>query len=161
MNLIQRFKPLCVLKYGDLSAGATLDGDSINMKNFTRALFLVQFHAIGVADGTIALYSGATDGATTSALTFGYAFGDAAQGAAGYDVFTTEATSALLAILHATHDNFMLAMEVAAADMDTANDENWLTIQLADSGGGQTGNVTIHAVLEPRYAGEAMATSVV
>jgi hypothetical protein len=161
MNLAERIKIVPVLRYGDLNAGATLDTDSINMKNFSRATFLIQWHAIGVADSTLRVYSGATDGAATTALTFHHAKGGAAQGSASCDVLAADASSAALTIANATEDNFLQIIEVDAADMDTANSHNWLTLRISDDvgGGGQTGNVTIIAVLQPRYTGNVSATA--
>jgi len=77
MNLAEQLKIVPVLQYGDLNAGANLDTDSINMKNFSRATFIIQWHAIGVADSTLYVYSGATDGTCTTALTFRHAKGGA------------------------------------------------------------------------------------
>jgi hypothetical protein len=158
MNLAERLKIVPVLRYGDLNAGATLDTDSINMRNFTRAMFIIQWHAIGVADSALTVHSGATDAAMTSALTFRYAFSPVAVGTALCDYLDATTEAATVTIANATHDNFMLVVEVNAADMDTANDEEWLTLRITD-GGGQTGNVTIVAVLEPRYTGNRSATA--
>lgn len=161
LHLASKKKIVPVLRYGDLNAGATLDTDSIKMSKYSRATFLVQFHAIAVADSTLRVYSGATDGAATSALTFKYAFGSAAQGTALCDVLAAASTSSALTIENATHDNFLLVVEVDAADMDTANDEEWLTLRISDDvgGGGQTGNVTVIAVLEPRYQYDQSGTA--
>jgi len=161
MNIAERRKIVPVLRYGDLNAGATLDTDSINMKNYSRCTFLVQWHAIGVADGTLRVYSGATDGAATTALTFHHAKGGAAQGSADCDVLAADATSSALTIANATDDNFLQIIEVDAADMDTGNDHEWLTLRISDDvgGGGQTGNVTVIAILQPRYPGNRSATA--
>ncbi len=160
MELPERLKIVPVLRYGDLAAGANLDTDSINMANFSRATFLIQFHAIGVADSTLYIYSGATDGTCTSALTFKYAFGGAAVGSADCDYLDADASSAGLTIANASHDNFMLIVEVNASDMDTANSEEWLTLRITDAGG-QTGNVTIFAILQPRYPSSRSASALV
>jgi len=158
MNLAEQLKIVPVLQYGDLNAGANLDTDSINMKNFSRATFIIQWHAIGVADSTLYVYSGATDGTCTTALTFRHAKGGAATGSAACDVLAATATSAGLTIANASDDNFMMIVEVDAADMNTALDHNWLTLRITDAGG-QTGNVTIIAVLQPRYTGNRSATA--
>jgi hypothetical protein len=158
MILAEKYKIVPVLKYGDLNAGATLDTDSINMKAFSRATFLIQWHAIGVADSALTVCSGATDGTCTSAIPFKYAFGTGITGAASCDVLVAETAASTLTIAEATHDSFMLIVEVDAADMDSENNEEWLTLRITD-GGGQTGNVTAFAILEPRYSGNRSATA--
>lgn len=135
----------------DLNSAAANDCDSINMKNYHKATFVVGFQTIGGAANYVALYSGATDGAKSSALTFKYAFGGAAQATANCDVLAAWAESAMLTVAHATYDNYMLIIEIDVSKMDTANDENWLTLSFLDTDGGATGNVQVHAVLEPRY----------
>lgn len=135
---------------GDLSSGTNLDSDSINMKNFHRATFIIGWQDIGTDNPVLYVYSGVADGDFDSALTFHYAFGGAAQGSANADVLAADATSEALAVDHATKDNFMLIVEVEAVDMDVDNGEPWLTIRIVDTGTG-TGNVQIHAILEPRY----------
>jgi TPP-dependent trihydroxycyclohexane-1,2-dione (THcHDO) dehydratase len=153
MSLFEAYKPVGVLSDGDLSAGATLSGDSINCANAKKVTFLVNMQTLGGAANYILIYSGATDGALTSALTFDYAFADAAQGSASGDVFSTWSTSANLAVAHATYDNYLLAIEVDCSAMDTANGENWLTFTCADTDTGATGNITVVALVETRYSG--------
>jgi len=104
-------------------------------------------------------YSGATDGTCTSALTFHYAYGGAAQATALCDVLAADATSAALSITHGTYDNYMLIVEVEAVDMDVANVENWLTLRFVCTTA--TGNVQIHAILTPRYTGNLSPTALV
>lgn len=148
--LSQRFKVVPVLSDQDLTAAATMAGDSINMKNYHRALFICGFQTLAGASCTVEVYSGATDGACTSALTFNSVWMSAAAGAANCDVPGTWASGTSVTITHGTYDNYTLLIEVEAASMDLANGEEWLTIQFTDPGGA-TGNVQVHALLEPRY----------
>ncbi|MBE9581185.1 MAG: hypothetical protein IMF18_06160 [Proteobacteria bacterium] len=145
----------------DLSSAAANDCDSINMKNYHKATFIVGFQDIGVAACYVALYSGATNGAKTSALTFKYAFGGAAQATANCDVLAAWAESAMLTVAHATYDNYMLVIEIDASKMDTANDEEWLTLSFLDTDTNLTGNVQVHAILEPRYPSGQSVTALV
>lgn len=147
-----------VLSDGDLNAGASLSCDSINMAKYHRARFIVNFQTIGGAATYVLAYSGATDGALTSALTFKYGFGGAAYGTASADVVTTWSTSANLSIAHGTYDNYMLIIDINATEMDTANNEDWLTLTFADTDTGATGNVSVVAILEPRYIGNSEVT---
>lgn len=159
-SIAEELKIVPVLRYQDLNSAATMPADSINMKNYHAATFLVQFHALGGAATYVKVYSGATDAATTSALTFRYAFGSAAQGSASCDVYGAWATSANLSVAHATYDNYLLLIEVDAAAMDLANNEEWLTLQFEDTDTGATGNVTVIAALKPRYnSGVTSATA--
>lgn len=152
MFLTDNIKPVPVASNYDLSTHDTLMTlDSINMKDFTHCTFLVQFAAIGTASPVLYVYSGATDGALTSALTFNYAFASAACLSASADVLAAWGTSAALTITHGTYDNYLLVIEVPASIMDVANSEEWLTINLTDPSTGCTGNVTVTALLQPRY----------
>jgi hypothetical protein len=143
----------------DLNAAAANDCDSINMKNYHHATFIINLQTLGGAAIYAKLYSGATDGAKTSALTFNYAFGSAAQATALCDVLAAWATSANLSIAHATYDNYMLVIEISASAMDLANSEEWLTLSFEDTDTGATGNVSVIAILQPRYANGQSGTA--
>jgi len=151
MRLAEEFKFVPVLSDQDLSSAAAMSGDSINMEGFHHATFVVNFQTLGGAAIYVKVYSGATDGAKTSALTFNYAFGSAAAGSASCDVLGAWATSANLSVAHATYDNYMLVIELDASEMDVANNENWLTISFEDTDTGATGNVSVLGILKPRY----------
>lgn len=159
MFLSEKYKIVTVGSDIDLNAAAANDCDSINMKNHHHATFLVNLQTLGGAAIYIALYSGATDGAKTSALTFWYAFGSAAQGSANCDVLAAYATSAMLTVAHATYDNYMLVIECPATLMDMANEEEWLTLSFLDTDTGATGNVSVMAILQPRYADNQSVTA--
>ena len=160
MFLTERIKPVPVASNYDLSTHDTLMTlDSINMKNYHHATFLIQFAAIGTASPVLYAYSGASDGALTSALTFNYAFASAACLSASADVLGAWGTSAALTITHGTYDNYLLVVEIPAASMDVANGEEWLTLNLTDPSTGCTGNVTVTALLQPRYASNVAGTA--
>ena len=148
MNLPERFKVVPVLASDNINAG--VDSNSINMKNFHKASFIFTFGTLAGASGAVLkVFSGAADGAKTSALTFRYAVGSAAIGAASCDVLGAQSTSAALTLTAATYTDKMLIVEVDASDMDVANGECWLTAELgaeADSGAADC-----VAILEPRY----------
>lgn len=150
--LTEKMKIVPIAHANDLNVGATQVTDSINMKNFHKATILIQFHTLGTASATLKVYSGATDAALTSALTFSYAFGGAAQGTANCDKLAAWATSANLTITHGTYSDYMLVIEVDASDMDVTNGEGWLTVETTDPGSA-TGLYTAFAILEPRYTG--------
>lgn len=158
-TFIENFKLVPVGSDIDLNAAAANDCDSINMKNFHRATFLCQLQTLGNSAIYVKLYSGATDGAKTSALTFRYALGGAAAGSASADVLTVWATSANLSIAHDTYDGYLLVIDIDASAMDLANEEEWLTLSFEDTDTGATGNVAVVAVLEPRYTNNRSVTA--
>lgn len=152
--LAENFKIVPIMNTADFSTG--LAGDSINMKNYHRATFIVTLGAVAGASLVLQLYSGATDGARTTALAYKYAHGGAAIGSANCDVledWTTAATTGW-AIGDASHDNFMCVIEIEAAEMGDGH--NWLTIY---PNGGTSGIAHIVAILEPRYMGNQSATA--
>jgi len=159
--LSEKLKFVPVASELDMNAAAINKGDSINMANYHSATFVCVFGALGVAATYVKAYSGATAAATTSALTFRYAFGSAATLSATSDVYAAAfATSANLTVAHATYDNFMLVVEVEASEMDLANGENWLTLTFEDTDTGATGNVSVVGILKPRYAENLAATAI-
>jgi len=159
MKLAETYKFVPVASDMDVSGSATNPCDSINMKKYHHATFVVNLQTLGGADLHCKVYSGATDAALTSALTFRYAFASAAAGSANCDVLAAATTSADLTIAHATYDNYMLVIEVDASDMDLANGENWLTLSFPDDETGSTGNLSAVAILVPRYTSDLSATA--
>lgn len=160
MFLSEKYKVVPIASDLDLNGSATNPLDSINMTNFHHAAILINFQTLDNAACYVKAYSGASDGACTSALTFYYAFMSAAAGGVDCDVFAaTWATSANLSVAHATYDNYMLVLEIPASIMDAANSEKWLTVQLADTDGGLTGNASAVAILSPRYGGNLSASA--
>ncbi len=163
MIFIENFKPVPVGVDIDFDNAASNLSDSICMKNFHRCTYLIQLYDIGTASPVLYLYSGASDAACTSALTFRYAFGGAAQGTAvagstaSCDVLTAWSTSAALTLTHGTYDNYMLVVDIMASEMDVANGEEWLTLDFTDPGGA-TGQAIVFAILEPRYPANRMPT---
>lgn len=151
MMLAEQFKIVPVLSDGDLNAEVTLDASSINMKGYHHATFIVGLQTLAGASATLEVYSGATPGACTTALTVNYAFGGAAQGSANSDVLAAWTSAAVVTLTHTTYDNYMLIIEVPATAMDLANKHSWLTLRITDPGGA-TGNAQVHAILKPRYA---------
>jgi len=149
----------------DINGGANNYGASINMRGFHRATFICQYEDLGGANHTVKFYSGAAVSTYSSAVPFYYARGTAAVSAvttatADQDLMT--ATTAVadtgLAVAHDTYDNFLFVFVVDAADMDLANQEEWLSIDFVDAGGA-TGRAIVIAILEPRYPGESTVSA--
>ncbi len=160
MYLAEQIKIVPVASNYDLSTHDTLMTlDSINMKGFHHCTFLCQFATLGTASVALLVYSGATAGALSSALTFSYAFGSAAILTADCDVLAAWTSAATVTITFGTYSNYLLVIEVDADVMDLANNEEWLTINMTDATTGATGNVTVTALLQPRYTGNVSATA--
>lgn len=154
MRLAEEKKIVPVLYTTDYNDGATFD--SINMKNFIRATFIIGFGTI-TGDAVLYMYSGAADATKTTALTFHYAFGGAAFGSEDCDVLAADSTSAALTITGTSYDGYMLVVEVEATDMNQDDSENWLTGYLSDAA--SAGVAFAFAILEPRYTGNRSATA--
>ena len=158
MRILDAYHIVPVAHALDLNSAANNDCDSINMANYKRATFIFTFDTLAGASAVFYLYSGASDGTCTSALTFRYAFGGAAIGSANCDVLAATATSASLTLTHTTYDDYMLIAEVAASEMDMANGEEWLTARFVDPGGA-TGTLDGICLLTPRYSCASSATA--
>jgi hypothetical protein len=160
MKLVEKQKIVPVMATTDYNNGVV--GDSINMAGYHRAAFVILFGAI-TGDSILTVNSGASNAAKTSALTFKYALGGAAIGTAvagstaSCDVLAATATSAALTLTAATYANKMLIVEVDASDMDTANEENWLTIDIDATA--SAGIAYMVAILEPRQTGNRSVTA--
>jgi hypothetical protein len=142
----------------DLNATSPVACDSINMKNFHAATLVFLMGTLGGASSVLTILSGATNGAQTSALTFNYAWGAAAQTVANCDVLNAWTSAASVTITHGTYSNYMLVCEVDAKSMDLANNEEWLTAIFTDPTGA-TGLVNGIAILESRYSGGQSVTA--
>ena len=156
----ENFKIVPVLSDLNLaSADATMPGDSINMKNYHKATFIVGCQALGGATATVKVFSGLTNGALTTAITFKYAWMTATAGAADCDVLLNWTEAAIVSLTHGTYDNYTLIIEVDPAVM--ALKHNWLTIDFQDTPTGATGNVQVHAILKPRFGSNVSETALV
>lgn len=151
MRLSEELKKVPILASADINAGA--DSDSINMTMYHAASFDIVFGPsyAGASGAVVKLYSGATVGAKTTAMTFNYRYGGAAIKSANADVLTTEATSAALTCATATFASRLLTIEVDAAQMTAGH--SWLTIEIG--GEADAGECVIMAHLYPRFKSAA------
>jgi len=147
MRFPGKYKVVPIINTADYNAG--LDGDSINMGKGHRCTFLLMFGAI-TGDAVLKVWSGATDGTKSSALTFTYAVGGAAVGSASSDVLAADATSAALTLTAATYQNKLLVVEIDGSEFDTANNEEWLTVEIGAEA--DAGILHVVAIVEPRYS---------
>lgn len=128
MNLFDELAYIPILAPGDKAAGA--DGDSVNMGRLNRLTIALSLGSITVADPHVKVFSGATAGAKTTALTFRYKLGAAAAGSATADTFGTAATSADLTVSNATGDNKLLLIEIRASQLESGH--VWVTLELGN-----------------------------
>jgi hypothetical protein len=154
MSYAEDLKIVPLLNSADTGAGVSMD--SINMKNYHKATIAITFGAV-VGDAVLTVNSGTTDGALTSALTFRYAVGGGAIGAASADVLADWTSAATLTLTAATYTTKMLVLEIDASAMDVANGEEWLTVALSSAG--TSAYVHAVAILQPRYSGNQSATA--
>ena len=152
------YKIVPIAHANDININATQECDSINMSGFHKVTFLVQYHTLGVANHDIRVQSGLTNAALTTQMSFSYAYGGAAQGAANCDVLGAWATSTDLRVVQATYSDYMLVIEVNAADLQL--DHKWVTLQTADTVTNATGLYTAFAILEPRYTKNRSLTAI-
>ena len=150
------------LKPGDHQAGA--DGDSFKLANHGAATFLIPFATL-TGDAVLKVYSGATAGTKTTALTFAYRVSQADQGAAAdadqfaqADGTAGEATSAALTLTAATYSDRLLVVEVNDTQLAAA-DHDWLTLELSAAADALNGAV-IAVLHEPRYAQQDQPTAI-
>ena len=157
MRFYESFKKVPLLASANINAG--IDSDSINMANFHHASFDIIFGPsyAGAAGAIIKLYSGATVGAKTTALTFNYRYTSGAIKAADADVLTIEATSAALQLATATMADRLLSIEIDASAMTAGH--SWLTLEIGAEA--DAGEMTILAHLLPRYPSAAGVTCLV
>lgn len=136
-----------LLVSADINAG--VDSDSVDMQGMKSATFQLLFFATlaGASGCIIKLYSGATHGAKTTAMTFNYKYGSAAVKSATADVFTATATSAALQIATATLASRLLLIEINADQITDGH--RYLTIEIGAEA--DAGELSIVALLDPMY----------
>jgi len=151
MRLCEEKKLVPIFDSADINGGA--DSDSIDVSKASKVALLCMFgpSLAGAAGAILTLYSGVTNAAKTTAMTFSYRYGGASTGSASSDDLTAEATSAALQIATATLVSRLLVIEVETASMTDGH--KYLTLQVGAEA--DAGELTVVAVLTPRYASMA------
>ena len=127
MSLAHRLHFVPGLKADDHTAAS--ESDSINMGLVETAVCAIQFGDMSVASPEIKVYSGASAGTKTTALTFRYLLSPQPAKTAGADVWANAfSTSADLTITFDTDDDKLLLIEVTSAEMTEG--EPWLTVEV-------------------------------
>lgn len=143
-NLSQNFILADILVPADQAAG--VDSDSIHMGGLSLVALLLSMGAL-TGDAVLKVFSGATDGAKTTALTFRYRTASADTKSALADQKADEATSAALTLTAATYDARQLEIEVRDSEM--TDDEPWLTVEIGSEASAM--NCSISMVGVPRH----------
>ena len=134
--------------------GAGVDADSINMGTVHNAIWIIAAGAI-TGDTILYLYSGATNGAKTTAETFNYRLADADQGTAlTADQYGDWTTSAALTMTAATYDNKVLVVEIKAEEL--TDGQEWATLNFSSAASVLT--IGVVAVCRGRFQGHTIPT---
>ena len=138
-----------LLAPADQQAGA--DSDSVNMGHLSLIAIMVHFGAL-TGNAVLKVFSGATDGAKTTALTFRYRRAGADTKSALNDQKQAELTSAALTLTAADYN--LTQLEIEVRDSEMAADEPWLTVEI----GSEASDVIIGISMAgtPRHKGEEM-----
>lgn len=127
MNFSETFHVIPLLKSADHTAAS--ECDSINMGKLHNVMIGIQFGDMSVASPEIKVYSGATDGVKTTAMTFRYKLSPQPAKTAGSDIWGSGfSTSADLTVTFDTDDEKLLLIEVDSAEM--TDGEPWLTVEI-------------------------------
>ena len=135
--------------------------DSINMSGFHKATFIITFNTLASGNNVLTVVGGAATSTYTTAVYFNYAIGGAVVGTAvanstaSCDVLAGWTNAATLTLTAATYTNKMLVVEVEASSM--ADGEDWLSLVFTYAAT-TTGNASVIAILEPRYASNRSGT---
>ena len=149
--------PLVVSTSGGWNVGFT--ADSFDMSKYNHATIIIIGDSAVAGDGVLTIYGGATDAATTAAITFTYRYSGGICGAASSDVLGTVATSAALTTTGASITSAMLICELDAQDLNVSG-TTYRYVTPVVSAAGTAGYVTMVAILsEPRYEQAIMPTA--
>ena len=132
---------------------AGIDSDSVNMGRLHSLTAVFTFGAL-TGNSIFKVYSGATAGTKTTALTFKYRLSSADYKAANSDQFGAFTSSSALTLTAATYDHRMVVVSV---DSDQMTDgEKWLTFEIDSTATAM--NVGAIGVGATRYPGNAIPT---
>ncbi len=140
------------------NTGMTMD--SINMAKYNHCTIIILGSADVAGTGLLTIYGGATDAATTAAITFTYRYGAADVGAAGADTLGTPATSAALTLTEASVISGMVVIEIDAEDLQISGTQYQFITPVLDAAG-TAGIISAVAILsEPRFQQAVMPTAI-
>ena len=151
MRLSEFYGIVPVIEADDYGS-AGIDGDSFKLSGAHWATVLLTFGEI-TGNSVLKVYSGASAGTKTTALTFTYRVSSADYKAASADQYGAAATSAALTLTAASYDHRTILIEIDPAAI--TDGEPWITVELDATATAL--NVAAFALLQPRYAPAATA----
>jgi hypothetical protein len=148
MRFSERYKVLPLTESADVTT-AGVDTKSINMGLVHEACFLLNFGAI-TSDDALKVYVGAATATKTTAVAFKYRLASADTKAASSDLqgAFTDVASTGLTLTAATFDHKLVVVEVDSQAIADATP--FVTLEIA--GSGTTQNISIVAIVQPRFA---------
>ena len=155
--LAEDYKIVPILASTDTGGGVTMD----SFKLLGGSATIVMTMGAVTGNAGIKIYSGASAAATTSQIDFKVANTAGAIGSASGDVLTAwvdkPAASSGMTLTAGTYTTKTAVIHIDAAAMDTANDEEWITVVI--DGSGSTGAIHAAAYIEnPRYTSNRSKT---
>jgi hypothetical protein len=144
----ERFKVVALTESADVTT-AGVDSKSIHMGKVHEACFLLNFGTVA-GDDALKVYVGAATATKTTAVAFSYRLASADTAAASSDAqgaFTAVASTGLT-LTAATFDHKLVVVEVDSQAIADATP--YVTLEIA--GSGTTQNISIVAIVQPRYA---------
>jgi hypothetical protein len=157
MRLSESLKFVPLTESADVTT-AGVDTKSINMGKVHAASFLINFGAI-TSNDTLKVYVGAATATKTTAIAFRYRLAAADTTVALSDTlgaFTAVASTGLT-LTAATFDHKLAVVEIDSQEIADATP--WVTLEIAGDATAQ--NVSIVAVVKPRFASNSGLPSVI
>lgn len=148
MRFSERYKVLALTESADVTTNG-VDSKSIHMGKVHEACFLLNFGAI-TANDTLKVFVGAATATKTTAIAFKYRLAAADTAGALSDTqgaFTAVADTGLT-LTAATFDHKLVVVEVDSQAI--SDDTPYVTLEIA--GSATTQNVSIVAIVQPRFA---------
>jgi hypothetical protein len=151
MRLCELTKIVPIYKPQDAGSGIT--GDSVCVKDYGHATFILTFGADVDGDSVLTLKQGATDGANTAALAFDMAYTSTDIGSDGAETLGALANDSdgSLTLTEATYENRMLVIEVDCKTMTDGYD--WIDLRLSSAATAGTSSC-VCILSEPRYGSD-------
>ena len=146
------YKLVPLVASANITAG--LDSESFNIAGMRRIMILCQFSSDLSGNPILTLYSGITNAAKTTIVTFNYRYGGAACASALADVLSATTTSAALTCTGTTFVSRMLVIDLWAEQITDGH--KYLTLQI---GACTAGVMTAIAVCETIYCDPGLDTT--
>ncbi len=158
MSFSENVKIAPLLVSADINAG--VDAKSVNMSGGHSATFVLLFGSDLAGDAKMTVYTGATAGTKTTAITdWTGRVSSAAIGSPKADVYassevTVDTGKTYVTLTGTTYAGKMLVVEIPAREVPA--DKPWVTLSF--SADATAGSLAIVGLITPRYKSNAIAT---